>query len=81
MALAEQGRARGPEATVDHPLMRGLGTAGPDTSWSCLGLGPSVGGIRLLVWARVLLSGAARPALLGGGMRYWINGTSAMRRV
>ena len=57
VALAEQGRTRGPGTTIDHPLIRGLGTAGPDASWSCLGLEASVGGIRLLVVARVLQSG------------------------
>ena len=31
-----------------------IGTAGPDASWSCLGLGTSVGKSRLIVAARVL---------------------------
>ncbi len=44
------------ETTVDHALIRGLGTAGPDASWSCLGLGSSVGwNARLIVDTRVLL--------------------------
>lgn len=44
------------ETTVDHALIRGLVTAGPDASRSCLGLGSSVGcRFRLLVFARVLL--------------------------
>lgn len=44
------------ETTVDHALIRGLVTAGPDASRSCLGLGTSVGWcFRLLVFARILL--------------------------
>ena len=44
------------ETTVDHALIRGLVTAGPDASRSCLGLGTSVGWMfRLLVESRVLL--------------------------
>lgn len=30
------------ETTVDHALMRGLVTAGPGSSWSCLGLVSSI---------------------------------------
>jgi hypothetical protein len=55
LAASEQGWRRGLETTVDHALMRGLATAGPDTSRSCLGLETSVGIIRLLVQTRVLL--------------------------
>ena len=44
------------ETTVDHALIRGLVTAGPDASRSCLGLETSVGWtFRLLVESRVLL--------------------------
>jgi len=51
-----QSRGHGLKTTVDHALIRGLITAGPDASRSFLCLGTSVGpGVRLLVEARVLL--------------------------
>jgi hypothetical protein len=43
MAAAGQGRRHDHETTIDHALMRGLITAGPDTSRSFLGLVSSVG--------------------------------------
>jgi hypothetical protein len=43
MAATGQGRRHDHETTIDHALMRGLITAGPDTSRSFLGLVSSVG--------------------------------------
>jgi hypothetical protein len=36
-------RGHGLKTTVDHALIRGLDTAGPDASRSCLSLGTSIG--------------------------------------